>query len=525
MHEPHSASPAAARGMRGLVAIVLVLAGAIAGSAPAQCGDPLAGPCCSPKPTTGCEDLLCCEAVCAIDPGCCLITWDSTCAAIASEVCTLCTSLVLAAPQPLQANSCQGMAVDVSPHRDGDFSPIAVGGAYLRDAPGPPVVADAGSISIMRRIGGQWLQQAVFYPTPTIGATYFGRSVAAFKGPTVDVAVAGAYRDSQQGTQRGAVSVFTAVPGSATWSAEAVLRPGTGAVNNEWFGFSLDGVHLVDSAKDTLFIGAPRAGVSQRGAVYIFERAVGGTWALAVKVATPSSASYNGSQFGWSVASPGEVRTGENDQPLATPHKLLVIGAPAFNGERGRIFVCERRATDTWLNSTQRTLFLSNSTAGDRYGESVAAASRFIAVGAPGRNDGAGVVQIWERTKTGTSNYRSRLILAPSSDLPDQQFGSSVSMTEWDDGSVLLAVGARGDGTLAVNAGAIYLYRWQPGTSPELWEFLGKKFATFAQTGDQFGFAVAAGDVATLVGAPFSNSPQPSGPTLNNTGSITEIFP
>jgi len=98
-------------------------------------------------------------------------------------------------------------------------------------------------------------------------------------------------------------------------------------------------------------------------------------------------------------------------------------------------------------------------------------------------------------------------------------------MTEWDDGSVLLAVGARGDGTLAVNAGAVYLYRWRPGTSPELWEFLGKKFATFAQTGDQFGFAVAAGDVATLVGAPFSNSPQPSGPTLNNTGSITEIFP
>ncbi len=48
------------------------------------CG-PGAGRCTDPNGTPGCESLVCCEAVCVVDPFCCEIEWDENCAALASQ--------------------------------------------------------------------------------------------------------------------------------------------------------------------------------------------------------------------------------------------------------------------------------------------------------------------------------------------------------------------------------------------------------------------------------------------------------
>ena len=53
------------------------------------CGDPDAGNCFDPdgNGTPGCNDLACCQAVCAADPFCCNVEWDSICAGDAADLC------------------------------------------------------------------------------------------------------------------------------------------------------------------------------------------------------------------------------------------------------------------------------------------------------------------------------------------------------------------------------------------------------------------------------------------------------
>ncbi len=50
------------------------------------CG-PGAGDCCSANGTPGCDDADCCNTVCAVDPFCCNVSWDSICAEEAEDLC------------------------------------------------------------------------------------------------------------------------------------------------------------------------------------------------------------------------------------------------------------------------------------------------------------------------------------------------------------------------------------------------------------------------------------------------------
>lgn len=56
------------------------------------CGSNRAGSCCFQNDTPYCDDRLCCEAVCDVDPFCCETRWDSVCASLATGpggVCNL----------------------------------------------------------------------------------------------------------------------------------------------------------------------------------------------------------------------------------------------------------------------------------------------------------------------------------------------------------------------------------------------------------------------------------------------------
>lgn len=523
---PRTAAPG--RGF-ALAAACLLIA---AESAVAQCGDPLAGPCCSPHDNGFCSSQGCCELICnTIDPFCCVQIWDSACAAIAVEVCGgLCADDYLPEPS-LQQNAAYGVAVDWSEGPGSGIDPLVAVGSYLRSIEDPPL-ANAGSMSILRRIDGVWVDEALLFPEPPIAATYFGRSVAVMQGPVVDVAIAGAYRDSQVGpanNQRGAAHVFvSSEPG--TWTASTVLRPGSGAVNTEWFGFSVDAGHVPTVNADQITVGAPRAGFSNRGAVYIFGRS-GKAWNQLAKVVPPNSSSYNSSQFGWSIGFEPDLLTGLNGVPLPQPQKLLIVGAPGYSSERGRVFVQERRTAENWQNSVNKTITIGGLQAGDRYGEAVAVASRFVAIGIPGRFEGRGGVQMWERIGNTSSNWKVRTLILDDDAIPGTRFGSAVSMREWGNGQILLAVGAKGDSTEGPATGAVSFYLWTPGDSGYDWIFLGKRHSVAPEDGAQFGFAVAAGDIETVVGVPFQNTtiidpdPKPHPVTLWNTGAVEGVFP
>jgi hypothetical protein len=67
-----------------------VVAAAITLPAAAQCGS--GGDCCSASGGLGCNDVACCETVCALDPFCCETAWDGICAGEAAVNCPeLCT--------------------------------------------------------------------------------------------------------------------------------------------------------------------------------------------------------------------------------------------------------------------------------------------------------------------------------------------------------------------------------------------------------------------------------------------------
>ncbi len=54
------------------------------------CGAPGAGDCCIANGTPACDDFDCCDFVCSIDPFCCDVAWDATCASTAAQVCFNC---------------------------------------------------------------------------------------------------------------------------------------------------------------------------------------------------------------------------------------------------------------------------------------------------------------------------------------------------------------------------------------------------------------------------------------------------
>lgn len=62
-----------------------------AGTLTVRCGEdpcsPAAGSCTSSNGSGGCDDASCCQAVCAVDAFCCDVTWDSFCAGYTPGLC------------------------------------------------------------------------------------------------------------------------------------------------------------------------------------------------------------------------------------------------------------------------------------------------------------------------------------------------------------------------------------------------------------------------------------------------------
>ena len=71
-----------------LPALALVIGLIVAESTQAQCPGP--GGCCVANGSPGCDDVPCCVNICANDPFCCDVQWDSLCASGANNSCAVC---------------------------------------------------------------------------------------------------------------------------------------------------------------------------------------------------------------------------------------------------------------------------------------------------------------------------------------------------------------------------------------------------------------------------------------------------
>ena len=109
-----------------------------------DCGSPIAGSCFIPHDSPYCDDPICCERVCMIDPACCdpLDTWDEDCVLIAEEACTQCGdvyagSCLSAHPAPACYNvDCCEVVCEIDPFCcietwDGSCANIALGSGNI----------------------------------------------------------------------------------------------------------------------------------------------------------------------------------------------------------------------------------------------------------------------------------------------------------------------------------------------------------------------------------------------------------
>ncbi len=235
---------------------------------------------------------------------------------------------------------------------------VAVDGSTLlvgAPMPSGPTGAHAGGVTVFRRAGDDWTQEATLSPAASPGVDRFGTSVAV----DGDTAVVGAPADtSEAGAATGTASVFTRSGG--TWRRQATLAPaeaGIDAVGRD-----------VGIAGDTVVAGG-RLGVgaawSDAGGACVFTR-TDGDWTQEATLA-PDGADRD-DQFGSAVALDGDT---------------AVVGAPAetnaagFNAGGAYVFARvgrEWRLVDELAVGTRR--------GDDRFGDAVALDAATAIVGA-----------------------------------------------------------------------------------------------------------------------------------------------
>ncbi len=141
---------------------------------------------------------------------------------------------------------------------------------------------------MFRREDTTWIEETKLTASDMDAGDYFGASVSL----DVDVAVVGAYRNSDAGAESGSAYVFHRL--GTDWT-EAAKLTGSDTAEDDWFGWS------VSISGDIVVVGAPghdHVGLDS-GAVYVFRRE-GNTWVQQSKLTPPDAEPFD--TFGYSVS-------------------------------------------------------------------------------------------------------------------------------------------------------------------------------------------------------------------------------
>ncbi|HSS98412.1 MAG TPA: FG-GAP repeat protein, partial [Terriglobales bacterium] len=134
------------------------------------------------------------------------------------------------------------------------------------------------------------------------------------------------------------------------------------------------------------------------------------------------------------------------------------------------------------------------------FGSAVSTSNGVILVGAPHSYANQGTAYIFDQPNFTAWDQAAELI-APDGD-PGDLFGSAVSIGIGPTGMVAV-VGAPGDDSAGVDAGAVYVYV-RDGTIG--WTLTARINSPDAAAGDQFGYSVGYSDGNIIVGAPFADA-------------------
>lgn len=295
----------------------------------------------------------------------------------------------------------------------------------------------------------------------------FGQAVATSGA----LAVMGAPFENGYFLNMGAAYVYRNTSGS--WSQEAAFDVSNtaGGSSNDWFG------HAVATDGDWVASGAPLFDTTfiDDGAVYLY-RDTGTGWGLTQKLTAPDAGGPD--QFGFAVEMNGS---------------RLVVGAIGDDG-KGSVYIYGFDGV-SWVFEAK--LQEAATSAGARYGNSLAIEGDTLLVGAPVQSGGG---LVWVYDFDGAS-WNNTAVLDASDDASDDEFGFSVDL----EGTRALASAHLQDGAggSLPNSGAVYVYDFD-GVS---WNETTKLSADAdASSQANFGYSSALINGAAVVGAFQANS-------------------
>jgi hypothetical protein len=196
----------------------------------------------------------------------------------------------------------------------------------------------------------------------------------------------------------------------------------------------------------------------------------------------------------------GQCSAGELfGRSVATDGVRFVVGSPGENTPQVDCGLAELWRIVNDRPEREATLRHSGPLTSDQAGTSVAILGNDAVVGAPGRDapglNSAGSVYVFRKNGTTWSQVQ---VLLPASPTVGGRFGNSVAMWgEW------LAVGAPGDGSAPVGAGAVHVFRRQSNGTYVLNDVLRPTIA-FVQ--GYFGWSVGIDGSVLCIGAPYASA-------------------
>lgn len=225
---------------------------------------------------------------------------------------------------------------------------------------------DSGSAYVFARdpVTAIWTEEAKLLAPDGAAEDLFAHSVSLSSDGTA--ALAGAYRDDDNGLESGSAYVFARDPGTGLWTAEAKLLAPDG-VANDTFGYSVS----LSSNGSAALVGAPGddgngSGTgtvfAYAGAAYVYARnPATGAWAGEVKLVASDRAIDD--QFGHSVS-------------LSADGTAALAGAPYDDDNgltSGSAYVFTRNSKGGWTEATK--LIAGDGAASDQLGYSLSISS------------------------------------------------------------------------------------------------------------------------------------------------------
>jgi hypothetical protein len=260
----------------------------------------------------------------------------------------------------------------------------------------------------------------------------------------------------------GSAAVFQR--GAGGWIETQLLLASDGA-GGDFFGTSMD------TDGTTLVIGAPEAGATNGGAVYLFQ-VVAGSWQQIAKL-EPSTLTTQG-QFGCSVSIDGST---------------LVVGARQSSGT-GEVYVFTGSGA-TWME--QAKLVASDGASQDDFGVSVDLRGDTLAIGAQGDDDtsvSSGSVYVF--TRSGTTWSEAAKLHAGDATQGDR-FGYRVEL----DGTSLAVSAVHGGDSGSFECGWAYVFTG----AGSAWVQEAKLAASIGYQSQLFGSALVLNGDRLVVGA------------------------